>query len=72
MKTKLILSLIIFALIGCNDAHYEGSLDAWQIRRIGKCQYLYRFNDQMAHKGDCDNPIHPENWPNKPIFLEKE
>lgn len=38
---------------------------AFNVIRVGKCQYLSRWiynqNAVLAHKGDCDNPIHVYN-----------
>ena len=54
-------------VVGCeDDARYVKSDQGWTFREqtLEGCEYLIS-SCKMAHKGNCKNPIHPENWPNK-------
>jgi hypothetical protein len=74
MKKILIGASLLFglSLVGCNAEHEtEGIVTSkslkFEVIRIGKCQYIGRNlggnnnNAILAHKGDCDNPIHVYN-----------
>jgi len=72
---KLITILLLTSLIACENSsnvnrqstgiqlNYFGGYEL-EIVVLDSCQYYYRGSGESAlltHKGNCNNPIHPEN-----------
>ena len=65
MKMMNVVVICILAFISVSCISGEEQLDNYEVKQIGNCQYLkwgvsYGFYN-VAHKGDCDNPIHYKN-----------
>ncbi len=61
---KYLLILLVVALVGCSHGHNEDLTTSFDVIKIGECQYLLRtrgYTGYLAHKGDCENPIHCHN-----------
>ncbi len=62
-----LLSVLALFMTGCGPQTLdtkESETGAFSIIRVDGCQYLVRksgYTGYMAHKGNCDNPIHCHN-----------
>ena len=68
MKKYIGILVIAFGILltGCDDNPVKSAEDGteYKIETIDGCQYVYRSGGNqgyMAHKGNCNNPIHKYN-----------
>lgn len=64
MRKILVLLIGTFMLMGCGSKNYTAetliTLNGINEIRYDGCQYIV-FGERMAHKGNCNNPIHVYN-----------